>query len=72
MLAVDWMVHQVHSWNLEREAAVGRPAAISLIEGTETKVVAFLDALANGPASTPESQRAHATWRGRLYLDSER
>ena len=72
MLAVDWMVHQVHSWSLEREAAVGRPAAISLIEGTETKVVAFLDALANGPASTPESQRAHATWRRRLYLDSER
>jgi hypothetical protein len=72
MLAIDWMVHQVHSWTQEKQTPVGRPAAINLIEGTETKVMAFLDSLANERWPSEEARQTHEAWRGRLYLDSER
>jgi hypothetical protein len=34
--------------------ARGRPAAVAVIEGTETRVRAFLDELAEGPDGTPK------------------
>jgi hypothetical protein len=72
MLAIDWLVHQVHSWTAEREAPRGRPAAVNLIEGTETKVVAFLDELTAGPSASAEEREAYSAWRKTLWLESER
>jgi hypothetical protein len=72
MLAIDWLLHQVHSWTIEQEAPIGRPAAVNLIEGNETKVVAFLDELAAGLSSSREQKEAYSAWRKRLWLESER
>jgi hypothetical protein len=72
MLAIDWMVHQVHSWTLERERPIGRPTAVNLIEGNESKVVAFLDELAVGFAASDAQKADYAAWRKTLYLPSER
>jgi hypothetical protein len=72
MLAIDWLVHQVHSWSLEREQPIGRPAAVNLIEGNETKVVAFLDELAAGLSASAEQKEAYSAWRKTLWLESER
>jgi hypothetical protein len=72
MLAVDWMVHQVHSWTLARERPIGRPTAVNLIEGNESKVVAFLDELAVGFSATDEQKADYSAWRRTLYLPSER
>jgi hypothetical protein len=72
MLAVDWLLHQVHSWTLEREHPIGRPAAVNLIEGNETKVVAFLDELAAGLDASDEKKQAYSEWRKTLYLRSAR
>jgi hypothetical protein len=72
LLAIDWLVHQVHSWTLEREAPIGRPAAVNLIEGNETRVVAFLDQLAAGLSASQEEKEAYSRWRRTLWLGSER
>ena len=72
MLAIDWLMHQVHSWTLERDAPPGRPTAVNLIEGTETKVVAFLDELAAGLSASVEQKEAYSAWRKTLWLESER
>lgn len=72
MLAVDWLVHQAHSWTLQGAPGRGRPTAVCLIEGTETKVVALLDELAAGISSTDEQKAAYAAWRRTLWLESER
>ena len=72
MLAIDWLVHQVHSWALDREAPRGRATAVNLIEGTETKVVALLDELAAGPSAPLEQKESYAAWRRTLWLESER
>ncbi len=72
MLAIDWLVHQVHSWTLEKDSPRGRPTAVNLIEGTETKVVAFLDELAVGLSASAEQKESYAAWRRTLWLESER
>ncbi|MEX1253120.1 MAG: hypothetical protein WEE64_02140 [Dehalococcoidia bacterium] len=72
MLAIDWLVHQVHSWTLDREQPIGRPTAVNLIEGNETKVVAFLDELAAGLSASPEEKESYSAWRRTLWLESER
>jgi len=72
MLAIDWMVHQVHSWTLEREHPIGRPAAVNLLEGNESKVVAFLDELAIGFSAADTQKAEYSAWRKTLYLQSER
>jgi hypothetical protein len=64
-------VHQVHSWTLEGQSPIGRPAAVNLIEGNETKVVAFLDELAAGLSASAEQKEAYK-WRKTLWLESER
>jgi hypothetical protein len=70
MLAIDWMVHQVHSWTPSSEQPIGRPTAVSLIEGKETKVMEFLDDLASSQRLSSGSR--YEDWRSRLYLASER
>jgi hypothetical protein len=65
MLAVDWLIQQIHSLKMPR----GRPVAVNLIEGTEAKVMAFLDELFTG---SPAARDGYASWRSRLYLNSER
>jgi hypothetical protein len=72
MLAIDWLLHQVHSWTLDQERPIGRPTAVNLIEGSETKVVAFLDELAAGLSATTEQKEAYSAWRSTLWLESER
>jgi hypothetical protein len=72
MLAVDWLIHAVHSWGLGDAYPIGRPAAVNLIEGNETKVVAFLDELAAGIGASPEEKEEYSSWRKTLYLQSER
>ncbi len=68
MLAVDWLIQQVHSLRMPR----GRPVAVNLIEGVEVKVMEFLDQLFVGLASTPEDREAYVAWRKGLFLNSER
>jgi hypothetical protein len=72
MLAIDWLVHQVHSWTIQQEQPIGRPTAVNLIEGNETKVVAFLDELAAGLSASPEQKESYSAWRKTLWLNSER
>ncbi len=71
MLAIDWLAHQVHTWAPEGDAPRGRPAAVALIEGTETKVMAFLDELAAGLATSAEEREEYSAWRKMLWLGSE-
>lgn len=68
MLAVDWLIQQVHSHGMPR----GRPVAVNLIEGAEAKVMEFLDQLFVGLASSPEEREAYVAWRKGLFLNSER
>ena len=40
---IDWLIHQVHKWTLAgEEGQFWRAAAVNLIEGNLTQVVAFL------------------------------
>jgi hypothetical protein len=68
MLAIDWLIQAVHSQHLPR----GRPVAVNLIEGDETRVMEFLDQLFLGlNAGKDDLDRYHA-WRARLFLNSAR
>jgi hypothetical protein len=66
MLAIDWIVTQVHSWTPELEASRGRPVAVNLLEGDETHVMAFLDEMFAG-----QSRLDYPGRRRRILLSSE-
>lgn len=61
MLAIDRLLHEFHGGL----AKPGRPAAKNLIDLKNTsEVLAFLDGLTYGDASTPGLQETRATWDG--------
>lgn len=49
MLAIDALIHACHG---QFKGAMGRPAACNLIEGSAFELIAFLNELAYGDAST--------------------
>lgn len=67
MLLIDWMVHQCHE-SVQRGAKTtlcSRPAAVNLIDGTMSQVMALLEGLAAN-ASTAEMQQHRELWRERV------
>jgi hypothetical protein len=60
MLLIDALIHGFH-WNLNTNTTT-RPAAINLIEGRLTDVIAFLDELSYGGGSTPGLQETKREW----------
>jgi hypothetical protein len=60
MLLIDAVIHAFH-WDLRLQLP-NRSAANNLIEGSHEQVLAFLDALTYGPASTADVERRDA-WR---------
>jgi ribosomal protein L37AE/L43A len=63
MLAIDTLIHGFH-WYYKFGPT--RPVAVNLIEGRLGEVIAFLDRLSRGPASTPGVQESHAEWDEKL------
>ncbi len=61
MLLIDRLIHAFH-WSLRQNQPFG-PAARILIEGRYEEVVAFLDRLTYGEASTPGTTQQQAEWR---------
>ncbi len=79
--AIDRLIHSFH-YNLKRgakEHTPSRPAAANVVEGSLGEVVAFLDRLTYGEATTPEMRETRAayedrlpqTWAGVRYSRSE-
>jgi hypothetical protein len=66
MLAIDRAIHAFHYSLQDQPDRPGRAAAVNLIAGRLTDVVAFLDSLAYGAGSAPELRRVHARWRASL------
>ncbi len=81
LFAIDRLIHSFH-YNLTAGAKIptpSRPAAANVLEGSLAEVVAFLDRLTYGDATTPEMRATRAayeeqmpkTWAGRQYRRSE-
>jgi hypothetical protein len=68
MLAIDWLVQEIHA----RHRPLGRPVAVNLLEGDETKVMQFLDDLFTGLSKSQAGLDAYMAWRTRLFLNSAR
>ena len=67
MLLIDWLLHQVHKWTLTgEELPYWRAAAVNLIEGNLTQIVALLEELAAGPGASAEVAESAAAWRERV------
>lgn len=77
VFAIDRLVHSFH-YNLTAGAnvpAASRPAAANVVEGSLADVVAFLDRLSYGEATTPQMRATRAayeqqmphTWAGKRY-----
>lgn len=62
VLLIDRLIHAFHH-DLKRSDRPHRTAAINLIEGNQTQVIAFLDRLTYGTESTPGTQEAKSEWR---------
>jgi hypothetical protein len=60
VLLIDRLIHGFH-WFLKTDSPT-RPVAVNLIEGRLSEVVAFLDSLTYGEASTPELADTRAEW----------
>ncbi len=64
LLEIDRLIHELH---LNAEIVrFARPAAVNVIDGTMTTVIALLNELAYGDLSTPGMGEARAAWKGRL------
>jgi hypothetical protein len=63
MLAIDALIHACHG---QFKGHMGRPAACNLIEGSMLELVALLDSLAYGDASTPGIGEVRAEWKAGL------
>jgi ribosomal protein L37AE/L43A len=61
MILIDQLLHAFHQ--SIRYPVPHRSAASNLIEGNHAQVVAFLDQLTYGTASTPDVHDTHAAWR---------
>jgi len=70
MLAIDRVVHAFHYSLQDQPERPCRAAAVNLIAGRLTDVVAFLDSLAYGPGSAPELRRVHARWQAGIRASS--
>lgn len=67
MLLIDRLIHQVHKTALSgEETPFWRPAAVNLIVGNMTQVIALLEQLACGPASSTEVRQMKGDWRERV------
>jgi hypothetical protein len=62
MRLIDQLLHAFH-WGLKQHAIPHRSTANNLIEGSHDAVIAFLDQLSYGDASTAELRTTHAEWR---------
>jgi len=60
MIHIDSLLHRFH-WELEQANA--SPAARDLIGGKSSEILEFLDSLAYGNHSTPETLRTHREWQ---------
>ncbi len=66
LLEIDRLIHELHlNADIVRFA---RPAAVNVIDGTMTTVIALLNDLAYGELSTPGIGDARAAWKGRLKV----
>lgn len=64
MLLIDRLIHEVHkALATDQESPYWRPAAVNLIQGNMTRVMALLEDLAYGPGTTPGIRQAHDEWR---------
>lgn len=65
--AIDRLIHQFHWYvNTKKNLRSVRPMAANLIEGKVSDIVAFLDKLTYGEASTPGMAEQHDEWRTTL------
>ena len=69
MLRIDELIHGFHYFY--KTGGPTRPVAVNLIEGRLGQVIAFLDSLTYGEASTPGLRAAYDEWDEKL-LQSER
>lgn len=63
MLLVDWIIHEAHRAVRGGREELHRPVAVNLIEGRMRELIAFLDELAYGPASTHGLRERAEEWR---------
>jgi hypothetical protein len=61
LLLIDRLIHAFH-WGLKQQDIPHRSTANNLLEGSHDAVIAFLDRLSYGDASTPELQATYVTW----------
>ncbi|MEX1255780.1 MAG: hypothetical protein WEE64_15710 [Dehalococcoidia bacterium] len=61
LVLIDALVHACHA--SARSAGIARPAAVNLIEGTASELIAFLDEIAYTDLSTPGSRAARDEWQ---------
>jgi hypothetical protein len=64
MLLIDRLIHGFHHYLTSGRSR--RPVAVNLIDGDLGFVITFLDQLAYGPGSSPESLQAREVWRAKL------
>jgi ribosomal protein L37AE/L43A len=69
MLCIDRLIHGFH-YNLQFGPT--RAVGVNLIKGNYHEVVAFLDQLTYGAASTPGVQAGRAEWRKTLHQAAEK
>jgi predicted RNA-binding Zn-ribbon protein involved in translation (DUF1610 family) len=62
MLLIDQLIHRWH-WQARADRALGRPAGVNLIEGSRAQVLALLDELTYGPASSDTLYASRDTWQ---------
>lgn len=62
MVLIDRLIHAFH-WGLKQQDIPHRSTANNLIEGSHDAVIALLNQLSYGDASTPELRGAYAEWR---------
>jgi hypothetical protein len=70
MLAIDRLIHEFHR-EMSEAGAIGKPmrsASVNLLEGTTTEVLALLDGLACGEASSPKLAEQRQAWRAEKVI----
>lgn len=66
LLAIDRLIHAFHYSLTGRPDLPSRPVGVNLIEGRLTDVIAFLNALTYGDASSPDLREGRERWERRL------
>jgi hypothetical protein len=62
MLAIDRLIHDIHGDLAHGRKGIGRPAAVSVLEGSSRDIIRTLDALAYGDGTTPDLREGRARW----------